>query len=119
MRLTMQIMALTLGSSDILGNSSRDSGSSPPIRRLWHRSVTIFHLSSAGDFRLPPRRKRDLSSSGILRGVRWSVPTFWDNLLVPFLRVKQSSWTKLLPANSRKSAVCLPSGHHYWEQWPH
>jgi hypothetical protein len=45
------------------------------------------HDEFTRDFRLPPQRRLDLRSSGILRSVEW----FRDNLSVPYSRFKKLS----------------------------
>jgi hypothetical protein len=53
----------------------------------WHCMDVSRQRVIAG---FPPRCKRDLRPTGMLRIVDWQLTTFRDNLSVPYSRAKQS-----------------------------
>jgi hypothetical protein len=63
-------------------------------------------MSHSGDFRLLPPCPWDLRRSVMLRNVDWYLPTFRENLLVPYSRVKQPKRNYSWMASPLKREPC-------------
>jgi hypothetical protein len=104
MCLTIQIMALTLGRGQIANwGTAAVTQSVPSNRRFWHRSITLSQLSVIPGFHRYVNEICALLGFYAAYGVRTDVS---GQPIVPIFKGQQSSWTKLLPVNSRRIS-CL------------